>query len=726
MRSKTGTPEIRLLFPTWLGFWCVFTLAHVSQYPYRCHAEEFDAIIADQHLEIELEDVASNSSRRDNSEMLSDLWWHHELQTMVIADDPTHSIQIGLTELILSALANSRKIEIAKIDRFVEQEQVTQTDANFDWNFFANSLFKNTDQQTGSELDGGAGLARLIQQQFDEDIGLKRQNYYGGNFELTQNLRLLDSNSQFVDPNEQGFSQLTLRYNQPLLRDGGLVVNYGQVILARLNAHAIAADSDTAILDIVVQVVEAYWNIYKLRSQYLVQERLVLKIRELLEEVSKRTRIDARKSLIRQAESELATQLSILAATKTQLIQAQFELVRLVGDRDLGSFVELVPLTDTPAFELPLETRNALSIALQYRPELRAAANRIKGSELTNDINIRNLLPGLAFILETNVNGVNGNFDIGRSLGDQFSTGGPTYSVGLNYEIPIGNRAARSRLREAELLVAREFANFEDTVDQIRLDVNTAVNGLTGSKDQYEIRVESYEKAESVVESLVKRRNIFPEQIDQVSQLYVREILDAQQRSANAARAVIDLLFDYSLATIQLRRAMGTLLNSRDQFCYDEYVCDPDPRSCRRFGKFKQKQAVKRGIVESSYLDREIGTSVDQIPTHATVSQLPEGVRSSFNYPEPSVRPDHRKPNSKTDNTSMPHSGENSPGRYPLPRDQQQFEYPNKSAPPGTQGYFKRGKAGRLPINRKPVARYPLPKEHFSEDEIVRIAEDRY
>ena len=644
-----------------------------------------------------VEDAVANQE----SQKTADLWWQDELRDRVF-DEGTPFIRIGLNELILSALSNSRRIKIAKIDRFVEQEQITQADANFDWNFFANHLFNNTDQQTGSELDGGAGLARLIQQQFDKDVGLRKQNYYGGNVQLTQNLRLLDSNSQFVDPNDQGFTQLTLRFNQPLLRDGGLVVNYGQVILARLNAQAVSADSQTAIIDIVSQVVNAYWNIYRVRSTYLVQKRLVEKIQELLDDVTKRSKIDARKSLIGQAESELATQLSILAAIKTQLIQAQLQLVRIVGDRDLGQFTELVPVTDTPAFEMPLDRTAAFSTAMQYRPELRAAANRIKGSELNNDINLRNLLPGLAFILETNVNGVNGDFDIARSFGDQFSKGGPSYSVGLNYEVPIGNRAARSRVRESQLRIAREVANFEDTVDQIRLDVDVAVNGLTGSRDQYQIRVESFQKAVQVVESLVKRRNIFPEQLDQVSQLYVREILDAQQRAAAAANAIINLLFDYSIANIQLRQAMGTLLSSYDEFNYDEYIEDPDPRAYKKFGKRKQKQAVQRAIVDDVYQNSEYSSDASpSVPSQqSSVAPTKASVQSDFFYPNqpaPNATPNDAQPQPK----SSPVPTNDSP-RYPLP-EISPLEAPVDTKPEGTS------------------TKYPLDSYHLPADEIVRI-----
>ena len=156
-------------------------------------------------------------------------------------------------------------------------------------------------------------------------------------------------------------------------------------------------------------------------------------------------------------------------------------------------------------------------------------------------------------------------------MGDQFSEGGPTYAVGLNYEVPYGNRAAKSRARESELQLAREMAQVEDTIDQVRLEVDAALAGLRGASDQYAIRKKAADKSKEVVDLLLQRQKIFPEAFDQVSQLYVREILDAQQRKSAADLAIIDLTNDIATTTIELRKATGTLLS---QFGEASASCD--------------------------------------------------------------------------------------------------------------------------------------------------------
>jgi outer membrane protein TolC len=446
------------------------------------------------------------------------------------------------------------------LQSFVELEQVTQTDANFDWNLFTQKLWKDTDEPTGSELDAGPGSKRRLEEDFSLEVGTRKANRIGGQFEASQNLRLHHTNSQFFDPNDQGISRLTLRYNQPLLKNGGRLVNEGQVVLAQFLAESARSDYDAKINDVLLKVVQAYWELYRSRAEYCIQRALVANTQELLEELGLRRRIDAQPALIAQVESQLAAQLAEIVATRVKIQRFQHELVRQVGDRGLDSFEELIPAEIPSAEPMSLDLGTVFSVALQNRGELRSALKRIQGSQIGRDIARRQLLPQLALILESNVTGVNGNYQLFQSVGDQFSDRAPSYSVGFNFEVPFGNRAARSRVRQTELSVAREAAFFEDAVDQIRQEVRDALAALQSYAGQAGSRDTAVKQAKAEVHALLERRRIFPEEFDQVSQLYIRTYLDALQRRASAEQSLIAAHVDYSIALVQFRRAMGVLL----------------------------------------------------------------------------------------------------------------------------------------------------------------------
>ncbi len=485
--------------------------------------------------------------------------WQDQVLVPQIAAD--RALLISLSALIPAALQQSKKIEIARLQSFFELERVTQSDANFDWNVFTKKMWTDTDEPTGSELEAGPGSRRRLAEDLSLDAGLRRTNRVGGQFEASQNLRFFHTNSQFTVPNDQGISRMVLRYNQPLLRNGGRLVNEGQVLLAQTQAEASNAEYQTQINDVLERVVKAYWELYRSRANYCIQRALVANTQDLLVELLRRRRIDAQPALVAQVESQLSGQLATLRAVYVSVQRAQYELVREVGDRSLDTPLELVPQEFPLAQAIAMDVSSAFAIALQNRGELRAAVKRIQGTLLSKDIAKHQLLPQLAMIMETSVAGINGNFAAFKSLGDQFSERAPTYSIGFSYDYPIGNRAAQSRFRQAQVAAAREMVSFEDAVDQIRKEVRDAVAGLEGYVGIAEKRRDAVVQANVEVNALLERRRKYPEEFDQVSQLYIRTYLDALQRRAQAEQALVSAHVEYSISLVQLRRALGILVS---------------------------------------------------------------------------------------------------------------------------------------------------------------------
>ena len=469
------------------------------------------------------------------------------------------SLLISLSTLMPSALQQSKKIEIARLQSFIELEKITQADANFDWNVFTKNIWTDTDEPTGSELDAGPGTVRRLEENLGFDAGARRTNRFGGKFEGSQNLTLNNTNSTFFDPRDRGISRLTMRYTQPLLRDRGRLVNEGQVILAHLQSDTSKAQYQSEINDVLEQVVKAYWELYRSRAGYCIRRTLINDTRALLEELDRRRRIDAQQALIAQVESQLNGQLADLDVELAKIQRAQNELVRRVGDRTLDVPVELVPqeVPYVEPFQFDLVT--AFSTAIQNRGEVRATLKKIQSSQLNKDIAQNQLLPNLAMILETNASGINGNFAAFKSFGDQFSERAPTYSVGFTYEYPIGNRAAKSRMNQSGLTVAREMATLQDSIDQIRKEVRDSIASLEGNIGQAQKRKEAARLADVEVKALLERRLKFPEAFDQVSQLYIRTYIEALQRRASAEQSLASAHVDYAISVVQLRRAMGIL-----------------------------------------------------------------------------------------------------------------------------------------------------------------------
>ncbi len=489
---------------------------------------------------------------------LTAIWQDQVLIPQISAEQ---SLSISLDALVPAALQQSKRIAIARLQSFVEIEKITQADANFDWTVFTKSIWTDTDEPTGSDLVAGPGSRRKLEENLGFDVGGRRTNRVGGQFEAGQNLALNHTNSTFFNPQDRGIAKLTMRYTQPLLRDGGRLVNEGQVVLAQLQAEASNAAYQTEINDVLQRVVQAYWELYRSRADYCIRKALVSDTQELLKELDRRRRIDAQPALIAQVESQLKGQLADLGAALVKIQRAQYELVRQVGDRTLDAPLELIPQEIPLAEPIQLDLNAVFSTAIQNRGELRTSLKKLQSSQVSKNIAQNQLLPKLAMILETSASGINGGYKFMESFGDQFSERAPTYSVGFAYEYPIGNRASQSRARQAGITLAREITTFEDTIDQIRKEVRESVASLEGYVGQAQNRKKAVELADTEVKALLERRLKFPAEFDQVSQLYIRTYLDALQRRAQAEQALVSAHVEYSLALVQLRRALGILVS---------------------------------------------------------------------------------------------------------------------------------------------------------------------
>jgi outer membrane protein TolC len=485
-------------------------------------------------------------------------WW----QPYVVSPQlgPGRSAAVSLASLVPLALQNSKQIRVTQLGTFIEREQVTQADARFDWTAFAQAVWTDTDEPTGSRLDAGDAIARRLEENFLFDIGVRRTNRLGGKFELGQNLATFHSNSEFVIPPEQGLARLTLRYNQPLLKDGGKLVNEGQVILAQLGAEAVGDEAQSRIDQLLFEVVRAYWDVYRARARFCIQESLVRSTEDLLADLRQRGRIDAEKSLLAEVASRLATQRAELVDARVNVERAQHALVRQVGDRQLDCYEELIPQEAPSREQIDVDVGSAFATALQHRGDLRAAMKGIQSTQLDHEIAQHQLLPRLGLILEANVAGINGDYAAFRSFADQFHRQGPSYTAGLAWEFPIGNRDARSRARQTELEVAREVAAFEDRIDVIRQEVRDALASLRGRQEQLAIREDAVIQATIEIEAMQRRRRIFPDEFDRVSQLYLRQYLEALEQRAFAEAALVTTQVDYAVDVVQLRRVLGILL----------------------------------------------------------------------------------------------------------------------------------------------------------------------
>jgi outer membrane protein len=217
----------------------------------------------------------------------------------------------------------------------------------------------------------------------------------------------------------------------------------------------------------------------------------------------------------------LATAQQALVAAQSLVTQYEIVLKSALSRNGLASpavsDAHVVP-TDPiriPEVEPVQPVQDLVSMALDNRPDLAQSRVQIDNSKIALTGTRNQLLPVLSAVGDFRSNALAGpqNTVVGPistttgliqspAIADPFFVGGygdvlgqllrrnfPTYSVGLNLTIPIGNRAAQANIATASLNLRMNELQVQRQINQIRVDVQNALLALQTSRAQYQAAV---------------------------------------------------------------------------------------------------------------------------------------------------------------------------------------------------------------------------------------------
>jgi outer membrane protein len=284
-------------------------------------------------------------------------------------------------------------------------------------------------------------------------------------------------------------------------------------------------------------------------SQYMAHLRALASI------TAASSRVELADRLARQAQDLLtdgvATKIDVsraqvrLREEKQQLIDAQvnaettlYALKRIINlpDSQEVEFTDQQEFFSTPV----LDISNPLATALEKRPELRAASERIKVGKAEHKVAVAASLPKLAF---------DGRWN---EQGETLTTLTPGYEYKMNLTIPIfaGGRlkAERKATILAELQTQKLLLQEQDLItEQVRdgqVELKAALHQVDLGREQVQLANEEVSLSQGRFQSGVA---------DNI------EVTTAQDSLARANDEEIGALFRYNVARAQLARAIGAV-----------------------------------------------------------------------------------------------------------------------------------------------------------------------
>lgn len=485
-------------------------------------------------------------------------WW----QTYVSKPmrQKSQPLPVTLEQIIAAAIQNSAQIRVFSDAPLIRDTEVIESAAEFDWSGFVDTMWYDTDVPVGSTLTTG-GPPRYQDHRWEQNMGARRKTTRGGQFEIAQRYGHENSNSIFFVPNNQGTTRLTASYTQPLLRGGGKIYNTSLIVLAQINASIAQDEFANQLQGQLLDVTRAYWSLYRDRGALLQQQRLYKRGELILSYLEHRQEIDALANQIVRARAAVSSRKADLYRAAADVKNSEARVRALVNAPYLGTVgqFELLPQDSPSTDEFPVEMATSMTLAIKHRPEVHQALKQIRASSVRMNMAKNEVLPLLDMVLESYLSGLNGNSNVGRSLREQFSDGAPSYSAGFQMELPLRNRAARSRLQRRTIESRQLQNNFEATVSALGLEVETSVREVQTTYRETLAKYESMKASENEVDYITKRWKHLTGG-DRSASLILEDLLAAQERLQHEEFEFLNAQVTYNLAITSLKRVTGTLL----------------------------------------------------------------------------------------------------------------------------------------------------------------------
>lgn len=497
-------------------------------------------------------------------EMAGPMAYSYRAEDSSLGDDllgqPQAVVGITLEQAIRVAVENNLELRFARLEPVISEMQTIQAEAAFDWVFFTSLQYTELDQQLQDRSTSGVNLASETTQ--NQEIawitGVRRQLDTGAQLQLQQDLSYGDADQAgfALAPNPSNELTFALQFDQPLMRGFGRDVGLAQVRLNRNAERDAIAELRGDLVSTVLETERAYWLLVQAHRDLLILDRLRSRGEEVAQRVIRRQAIDAAPPQIFSAVSRVEDRKGNVIAAQNVLRRRSDALKRLINDPSLPMSGEalLIPVDGPSSEPVRYSMLDALTSALQNRPEIDRAILSIDSASIRRQVAENNMLPQLDLRMQARLN----------ALEDDFRTAYDTASearfidlvVGLFFEQPIGNRAGEALARQR--LVEREQAmiSLRNTVQGIALEIRGQIdNMVTNYRLIEQRRIARLAAAETLRALIVQNETI---QGFTIERLEVE--LNRQEGLATAERSEIEALVNYQISIAELNAATGTNL----------------------------------------------------------------------------------------------------------------------------------------------------------------------
>jgi len=480
------------------------------------------------------------------------------------AQQPT-ALKLTLQGAIETSLKNNLQVQIAVETRDFTRAGLMIEQGAFDWNLTSSlSIGKAQDASRTQNFPGGpftASETTTFARNFT--LGSSKAFGWGGNLNLSYAPTYRFSKGTVNGGPETPFTSnpydgsFSATYTQSLLRNFGRDASESRLIVARKSAQAADLNFQKAIIDLVASTETLYWDVvFAQRNLENKQQTLALAQKQLRENQI-RVQVGTLAPIeVTSSEASVAQREQDIIAAEAQFANAKDALIRaLYPSSERPASLEPA---DAPSIQ-PLDMNEAAAEkqALANRLELKTARLDLESKQALETAASNRTLPQLDAFATYNGNAASQIPSEGLTAVNKDLTKGayPGYTVGLQFAMPIQNRAARGSQAQARANRRQSELALRDLELGITLEVRQAFRNLDASTKG----VAAAEKTR-----IFREKDLEAEQKKFENGMSTNFLVLSKQNDLDIAKSSeLQSRITYAKTVTALEKALGHLLEAR-------------------------------------------------------------------------------------------------------------------------------------------------------------------
>ena len=478
-------------------------------------------------------------------------------------------LKLTLKDSLIIALNSNYDIRIAKMDPTIKEKDIKIAKSEFDplLNVTGESEDSEEASNSGVLVGIGGGLTDFRRDTNSLNASLETLIATGATITLE-----FEVNQQFVDPvsaftlnNPVAESIVTAKITQPLLKNAGIFYNRSDIYIARNDKKRSILELKETAIEVINSTQKAYWELVKSIEELRVRRKSLERAEDLLRKNKIQVKVGTLAPIeLLVAEEGVTSQLEGVVVAENDIKDREDDLKEIMNlsNNALLFDVSIAPLDRASFIDRNISLQKSIETALENRPEvfeqgLDIANARIKVMQKKNQ-----LLPKLDFEAGIRYQGLAGNK--GNAIDRAFSQDFQSEFYGIMFEVPLGNREARSNYSKAKLEERQTIFNTRKIRQEIVVEVRKAVRQINTNAERI--------KASKKAKELSQERLVAEEKKFKVGRSTSLEVIRAQADLAVSEGRATNALVDYQISLGDLDAVLGTILENNNIIIDDKGI----------------------------------------------------------------------------------------------------------------------------------------------------------